>query len=35
MVIFKDFENKINLKLVKSKAFDCGIVVLYYKPKEV
>ena len=33
MTIFKDLSAKQNLKLVKSKSFDCGIVVLNYEPK--
>ena len=32
MTIFKDLDVKQNLKLVKSKSFDCGIVVLNYEP---
>lgn len=31
--IFKELDSKQNLKLVKSTAFDCGIVVLHYQPK--
>jgi len=30
--IFKDVESKLSLKLVKSTAFDCGIVVNQYHP---
>jgi dihydrofolate reductase len=33
MSIFKELDSKQNLKLVKSKAFDCGIVVLNYEPE--
>ncbi|MPR33913.1 dihydrofolate reductase family protein [Salmonirosea aquatica] len=33
MMIFGDLEEKQNLTLVKSQAFDCGIVVLCYQPK--
>lgn len=33
MTIFKTLDSKQNLTLVKSKSFDCGIVVLNYKPK--
>jgi dihydrofolate reductase len=33
MAIFKKMDRKQNLVLVKSTAFDCGIVVLYYQPK--
>ncbi len=31
--IFKDVETAVKLKLVKSKAFDCGIVMNCYTPK--
>ena len=30
--IFKELDRKQNLTLVKSTAFDCGIVVLHYQP---
>jgi len=33
MAIFKELDGKQNLTLVKSTAFDCGIVVLNYEPK--
>ena len=33
MSIFNELDSKQNLKLVKSKAFDCGIVVLNYEPE--
>jgi dihydrofolate reductase len=33
MTIFKELDSKQNLTLVKSTSFDCGIVVLNYKPK--
>lgn len=33
MTIFKDLDGKQNLTLVKSRSFDCGIVVLNYEPK--
>lgn len=33
MTIFNDLENKLNLTPVKSKAFDCGIVLQCYEPK--
>jgi dihydrofolate reductase len=33
MTIFKGLDSKLNLTLVKSTAFDCGIVVLVYEPK--
>ncbi|HWZ04787.1 MAG TPA: dihydrofolate reductase family protein [Mucilaginibacter sp.] len=32
MTIFKDIEQKLNLKLVKAVPFECGIVVLCYEP---
>lgn len=32
MSIFGDLETRLNLELVKSQAFACGIVVLNYKP---
>jgi len=34
MTIFGDINSKLNLELVRSKQFDCGIVVNHYKPKE-
>ena len=33
MAIFKELDSKQNLILAKSKAFDCGIVVLSYELK--
>ena len=33
MSIFKGLENKLNLKLIKAKSFDCGIALLFYQPK--
>ena len=33
MSIFKELDSKQKLTLVKSTAFDCGIVVLHYEPK--
>jgi dihydrofolate reductase len=30
--LFKNISEKITLKLVKTKTFDCGAVTLYYKP---
>ncbi len=33
MTIFKELENRVNLNLVNSNSFDCGIVVLCYQPK--
>ncbi len=35
MTIFNDLEDKLNLTLVKSKAFDCGIALLCYEPKQI
>ena len=32
MTIFKELDRNLNLKLVKSTSFDCGIVALTYKP---
>jgi dihydrofolate reductase len=34
LAIFNDLEEKINLTLVKNKAFDCGITLLCYEPKQ-
>jgi dihydrofolate reductase len=34
MTIFNDLEDKLNLQLVKTKGFDCGIVLLCYEPKQ-
>ncbi len=33
MAIFKEVDDKQNLRLVKSIPFDCGIVLLHYEPK--
>ena len=33
MTIFKELNDKLNLALVKSTSFACGIVVLHYEPK--
>lgn len=33
LTIFKELDHKLDLTLVKSTAFDCGIVVLHYQPK--
>lgn len=33
MTIFKALDRKLNLTLIKSRSFDCGIVVLKYEPK--
>ncbi len=35
MPIFKNLEDKLNLELVESKGFECGIVVLFYKSKKL
>jgi dihydrofolate reductase len=32
MTIFKEIEQKLNLKLIKANPFECGIVVLCYEP---
>ena len=32
MTIFKELEDRLNLTLVKSISFECGIVVLHYEP---
>ena len=34
MTIFKDAENKLSLRLVKAKGFDCGVVLHCYEPKQ-
>ena len=34
MTIFKDIESRLNLTLVKSISFDCGIVLLNYIPEQ-
>jgi dihydrofolate reductase len=34
MPIFRELESKLDLTLVKSTSFDCGIVVLHYKPAD-
>jgi len=34
MSIFKNLDDKLNLNLVKSKSFDCGIVGFHYEPKK-
>ena len=33
LAIFKEVKSRRNLSLVKSSAFDCGIVVLHYEPQ--
>jgi dihydrofolate reductase len=30
--LFKDINNRLNLKLLKTKTFSCGNVILYYQP---
>ncbi len=32
LTIFKEIEQKLNLKLIKATSFDCGIIVLCYEP---
>jgi dihydrofolate reductase len=32
LVLFKNISDQINLKLLKTKTFNCGAVVLYYQP---
>lgn len=34
MTIFKGLDKKQNLKLVQAISFECGIIVLHYKPKK-
>ena len=34
MAIFNNLEDKLNLRLVKAKGFDCGIVLHCYEPKQ-
>jgi len=29
---FQDIKNQLNLKLLKTRSFDCGNVILYYQP---
>jgi dihydrofolate reductase len=33
--LFKNVKDRINLKLLKTKTFDCGAVILYYEPKKM
>jgi dihydrofolate reductase len=33
MAIFRSLESKMNLKLVTSRPFECGVVLLFYKPE--
>jgi dihydrofolate reductase len=30
--LFKNVQDRINLKLLKTKTFDCGAVTFYYEP---
>jgi len=30
--LFKNVRDRVNLKLLKTKTFDCGAVTLYYEP---
>ena len=32
LTLFKDITDRVDLKLLKTKAFDCGVVTLYYEP---
>jgi dihydrofolate reductase len=32
LTLFKDIADRVDLKLLKTKAFDCGAVTLYYEP---
>ena len=32
--LFKNINDRVNLKLIKTKFFDCGAVTCYYQPKE-
>jgi dihydrofolate reductase len=32
LTLFKNVKDKINLKLIKTKSFACGAVILYYEP---
>ncbi len=32
--LFKNITDRIDLKLLKTKTFDCGAIVLYYQPSE-
>ena len=32
--LFKNIKDRINLKLLKTKTFGCGVVALYYEPKK-
>ena len=31
--LFKNVKDRINLKLLKTKTFECGVIALYYEPK--
>ena len=33
LMLFKDIKNRVDLKLLKTKLFGCGAVILYYEPK--
>lgn len=33
LTIFSSVKDRLNLKLIKSKAFDCGVTVNHYEPK--
>ena len=32
LTLFKDIKDRVDLKLLRTKAFDCGAVTLYYEP---
>ena len=32
--LFKNVEDRVDLKLIKTKTFSCGAIMLYYEPKE-
>jgi dihydrofolate reductase len=33
--LFKNIRERINLKLLKTKTFACGAIILYYEPEKV
>lgn len=33
LLLFEDINNRITFKLVKTKVFNCGAIILYYQPK--
>ncbi len=34
LTLFKNIKNRVNLKLLKTKTFDCGAIALYYEPSK-